>query len=297
MRADPSLREETIESPPPTDRPADASSARQREVDASPNGAPTFDDIVAAAPGMARIAGNAMTHLAEWAVSTTVGNGVSAWRSVTAGEPTAKIVGDIIRRTRDETGALLGTRPGSHDDEPEPAQPPRGTEEDLRSRGARLLRRSADVDYEENAHPAYARILDELAPDEARLLRTFYEKGAQPAVDVRAAGTIPTTSELVAPGITMVSSVSGCRYPDRAPRYLNNLQRLGLIWFSREPVDDLAQYQVLEAQPAVVEALASTKRSKTVRRSIHLTPFGTDFCEVCLPVEPPRSDGSPGARA
>jgi hypothetical protein len=24
---------------------------------------------------------------------------------------------------------------------------------------------------------------------------------------------------------------------------------------------------------------------KTVRRSIHLTPFGTDFCETCLPVE------------
>jgi hypothetical protein len=29
------------------------------------------------------------------------------------------------------------------------------------------------------------------------------------------------------------------------------------------------------------------RTARTVRRSIHLTPFGGDFCEVCLPLEAP----------
>jgi hypothetical protein len=68
------------------------------------------------------------------------------------------------------------------------------------------------------------------------------------------------------------------------PAYLNNLERLGLIWFSREAVPEQSRYQVLEAQPDVVEALALRGRSRTVRRSIGLTPFGADFCERVLPV-------------
>jgi hypothetical protein len=48
---------------------------------------------------------------------------------------------------------------------------------------------------------------------------------------------------------------------------------------------DPLEYQVLEAQPKVTEALEASGRGKTVRRSIHLTPFGEDFCDVCLPTD------------
>ncbi len=42
---------------------------------------------------------------------------------------------------------------------------------------------------------------------------------------------------------------------------------------------------MLEAQPEVVQALEEGGRTaRTVRRSIVLTPFGTDFCEACLPL-------------
>ena len=58
-------------------------------------------------------------------------------------------------------------------------------ESSLRERGAELLRQSADVRYQEDAHPAYERILENLAPDEARILRLLALEGPQPAVDVR----------------------------------------------------------------------------------------------------------------
>ena len=132
------------------------------------------------------------------------------------------------------------------------------------------------------AHPAFARILDELSPDEARLLRLLEDDGPQPSVDVRRSTALPGSAEMVAAGVTMIGQHAGCRYLDRVKSYLNNLHRLGLVWFSREEVDDATGYQVLEAQPEVVEAVDSVRRARIVRRSIELTPFGHDFVRTCL---------------
>ena len=136
---------------------------------------------------------------------------------------------------------------------------------------------------DEEAHPAYARILDDLAPDEARILVHMLRAGPQPAVDVRTGGPVGlVSSSLVASGLTMIGPRAGVRYGDEVPAYLNNLFRLGLVWFSSEQVEDPLDYQVLEAQPDVLAALHSVRFAKLVRRSIHLTPFGINFCETCL---------------
>ena len=128
------------------------------------------------------------------------------------------------------------------------------------------------------------RILEVLTPDEGRILRFLALSGPQPAVDVRAG--LPLASELVSQGRTMIGEEAGCLHRQRVHPYLDNLHRLGLIWFSREPVKEPRRYQVLEAQPDVVEALREGGRlARTVRRSIHLTPFGEDFCEVCLSID------------
>jgi len=153
----------------------------------------------------------------------------------------------------------------------------------LQESGADLIRRSRDVWNDEPAHPAYERILSELAPDEGRVLMLLLRKGPQPSVDVRTGGPVGIlSSRLIAPGLTMIGPRAGLRYTDQVPAYLNNLFRLGLVWFSRETLRDVHQYQVVEAQPDVLEAMHSVRYAKVVRRSIHLTPFGEDFCRACL---------------
>ncbi len=97
----------------------------------------------------------------------------------------------------------------------------------------------------------------------------------------------------------MIGPRAGLRYVDQVPSYLNNLFRLGLIWFSRESLRDPMEYQVVEAQPDVLAAMHSVKFAKVVRRSIHLTPFGEDFCRTCLVEEeaaaaPFPEHGTPG---
>ncbi|KRF21243.1 hypothetical protein ASG90_00070 [Nocardioides sp. Soil797] len=153
----------------------------------------------------------------------------------------------------------------------------------MRQQGARLLERSRDVWSNDEGHPAYARILTELAPDEGRILMLLLNKGPQPMVDVRTGGAVGmVSSTLVAPGLNMIGSRAGTRYVDHVPSYLNNLFRLGLIWFSKEQLKDPMEYQVVEAQPDVLTAMHSVRAAKIVRRSVHLTPFGEDFCRTCL---------------
>lgn len=155
----------------------------------------------------------------------------------------------------------------------------------LRDRGAELLRRSADISYEQEQHPAYLRILDQMAPDEARILRLLATQGPQPVVDVKVG--VPGLDRGVASAISMIGATSGCRYPDRYSVYLDNLVRLGLVSLNTEPVPDPQRYQLLEAQPEVLEARKQAgKLGRTVRRSLDLTPFGRDFCRLCLPLEP-----------
>jgi hypothetical protein len=158
-------------------------------------------------------------------------------------------------------------------------------EQSLRDRGNALLNRSSELEEHGDAHPAYARILTELSPDEARVLRLLASEGAQAAVDVRTWRPLDLGSTVTAPGLTMIAKHAGCRHPERVPAYLSNLYRLGLIWFSRDTLPDPSPYQVLEAQPEVIAAVRETGRARIVRRSIHLTPFGGHFCDYCLPLD------------
>ena len=239
--------------------------------------------LIRATPTLARLAAGASVRTAQWGLATSVRVTTRMVRAAAAGESPAQLMQEASEEVRDYARHFLGMSNGADPLESEPAPPP-PADVRLRERGAELLARSADVDYSEPAHPAFARILEELAPDEARILRLLCTNGAQPAVDVRESKPLGIASGLIEGGLNMIGTESGCRFLDRVPAYLNNLERLGLVWFSREPLEDPLSYQVLEAQPEVLTAMGKS-RSKTIRRSIQLTPFGADFCEVCLPMD------------
>ena len=231
------------------------------------------DDLWQSVPGLARIAVTAWWRTAEWTAESYLRAGRRILRGVIGDEPSA------------DGNAVV---PTSAADEGEAAVADEASLAALRESGAELLRRSADVYDNDDTHPAYARILCDLSPDEARILRLLATEGPRPAVDVRTGRPLNVGSQLIAPGLTMIGAEAGAKHLDRVQSYLNNLYRLGLIWFSREQLEDPLEYQVLEAQPEVLEAMREASRGKTIRRSIHLTPFGADFCEVCgLTVEPP----------
>ncbi len=256
------------------------------------------DEPAASGPALARMAVGVWWRAARWGAGTSARGAGRLGRAAADPVLTTQVMIEIASELREYARDLLGiteleARVGQLGAPPAPPANGAGQSNGavseavaLRVKGALLLRAAAELDAGDHAHPAYARILSELAPDEGRILRLLATQGPQPAVDVRATNLIGIGSELIAFGLSMIGAEAGVQHRDRISAYLNNLERLGLIWFSREPIDDAVAYQVVEAQPEVLEAIRSGSRAKTIQRSIVLTAFGKDFCEVCLPLDP-----------
>jgi hypothetical protein len=278
-------------------------------VTTSPGGTlGTLPDVL---PGVVRIGAETLVHTSTWAAAVSARGLLRVARAVVDPAAAAALSDDLaaVAGSTARVARALGSRPvsagtagrvagvlgslaapaleavqgtlehgGARAREPEEVR--------LRRTGTALLRRSRDVWTDESRHPAYAGLLRDLAPDEARILVLLLRDGPQPSVDVRSGGPLGRLQpRVLARGLTMIGSRASVRYPESVPAYLNNLTRLGLIWQSPEPLPDLLRYQVVEAQPDVLDAKHSVRRASVVRRSVHLTPFGSDFTRLCFAAE------------
>lgn len=280
-------------------------------------------EVLEAAPGLARLTAGVAWRTGGWAAKTYIGANRRIIEAAVSGESAADLIEDTADAIRDgardalglagiggdpgpgqleaDSGVVTGEAQTIEEPLPEPKQErksrrrdrereastrkPASDPESLRRRGAALIERSTlpETDQRE-IHPAFAQILDLLSPDEARILRLMAARGSQPAVDVRSWRPFGIGSEQTGTGLSMIAEEAGCRYGEQISSYLNNLFRLGLIWFSRERLRDPMAYQVIECQPNVLEAIElAGGRASIIRRSIALTSFGEDFCKTCIP--------------
>lgn len=267
------------------------------------NGHSGADPALESLPAIARVAAGAWLRLATWGLAQSLHAGTRALRAATDPDAAAGLVEGITDGLRAYAREFLGV--SDLDDRVRRLAPPSSspaarevsTAELLRARGTELLEQAADVHFDGEAHPAYGRILMEIVPDEARILRLLATRGPQPTVDVRAGNLIGVGSQLVAARLNMIGPEGGLRHRDRVAAYLANLFRLGLVAVSEEPLDDVIGYQVLEAQPEVMALIRDTTRARTARHSVRLTELGIDFCRVCLPLAEPLVAGPQPALA
>jgi hypothetical protein len=251
-------------------------------------------ELLRAAPGVARVATLSALRMVGWTVGAAAASANYVVRRSAAGEPPAAILHDAASDLRKIALRTLGIDPETLPTVGLGASGPGGTDRsvtrgastrELQERGIELLRRSNDVHVVEDTHPAFARILSEITPDEARILRYLYLEGAQPTLDIRTFRPLGIGSELVATRLNMIGEHAGLRNLDRIDQYLVNLSRLGLLEFSREPVSNPNRYQVIEAQPTTITAMKTAGRApKLLQRSIRLTSFGEEFVRTCLPL-------------
>lgn len=258
--------------------------------------------VVEALPGVARLAAGSALNLSGWSITRTrrmTQRFLLATRDADEAAALAHELGVAAATVSDmaqqvATGVPLpeavarstshAAHAAQHHHRGSGAEPsPQDAARRLRSRGRKLLARGRRLDEERAPHPAYEHVLDQLDPDEARILVLLARHGPQASIDVRTGGPAGALqSHLVAVGLTMIGARAACRHREDVPAYLNNLHRLGLIWFSHETLPDPAPYQVLEVQPDALAAIHAVRFPKIVRRSIELTPFGRDFYRAAL---------------
>jgi hypothetical protein len=279
--------------------------------------------------GIARIAAGAWLRGATWGLGTTVKATRRLGEAAVSGESAAQLIDELREEALENLRLVLGVverepRAAPITDafnsivpERRPApDPDRDTAESLRDRGTALLERAAEVDRGGTAiHPGFDRIIDQLAPDEARILKLLGNDGPQPIVYIHRAAPMGLGAREIARRLSLIGREAGCLRPELLPAYIDNLVRLGLIAIRRDPVADEQAYEVVEAQPEVIEALRSVSgtlfRGQISRRSVHLSDFGRTFCQVCFPPgitgefeavmaeaepdPPPPAPGLPGA--
>ena len=243
-------------------------------------------NILNRVPDLARVAAQSWWKVTAWSLQTSIAATSTVIKRTTSGEPPAVVVAGLASDARSAAWRALGLSDTTDErGVPETIVPAGATTHDLQARGIELLRRSNDVHVIEDTHPAFARILSEITPDEARILRFLYLQGPQPSIDVRTNRPLGIGSELVAGGLNMIAEHAGCRNVEWIHQYLTNLNRLGMVEFSKEQVSNPQRYQLVEAQPKVADALKRAGRwPRTVHRSIHLNAFGAEFCRTCLPL-------------
>ena len=233
-------------------------------------------------PGLARVAAGAWYRTALW----SVGAGISAAERVGSVAMAGLGIADDAR-TEAEAAATDAIRQRR---ESKAEEQPADRFQTLRERGADLLDRASDVEEDRNViHPGFARIIDQLAPDEARILKLLINEGAQGIVYVNKAAPFGFGAREIARRLSMIGHEAGCLHIELVAAYLDNLVSHGLVAIRRDALDDEVPYQVIEAQPEVVAALREAGgpifRGQITRRSVHLTDFGQTFCQVCFPPE------------
>ena len=230
-----------------------------------------------AVPGLVRIGADAWYRTALWSLGATAEAIGGVGRILgNAGDAAPEAVSDAVeavRPTRERGAERRNERARS-----------------LRERGGELLDRAADVeDQVDPVHPGFARIIDGLAPDEARILKLLVNEGPQGIVYVNKAAPFGIGAREVARRLSMIGHAAGCLHFELVPAYLDNLVSHGLVAIRRDALEDELPYQVIEAQPEVIEALSvaggTIFRGQITRRTVHLTDFGRTFCQVCFPPE------------
>lgn len=195
----------------------------------------------------------------------------------------ATVIGVAVTPVRRVMGSGDAAKKKSEHRDGEKKAAKHDSDADLRHWGDDLIAKSQKPTRKQaHRHPAFGQILSELAPDEVRMLRFLAVAGTQPSIDIRTKTMFQIGSERLVSGVNMIADMAGCRWPESDQRYLANLNRLGLVRFSSEPVADYRRYALLEVQPRALEVTEVIPKTISVYRSIYLSEFGQQFCEVCI---------------
>lgn len=210
---------------------------------------------------------------------------VAAEHTPAAAEPVAELAQNVAMRIPEQVGMrlvqagqLTTTLSGGS---------VRDVRRQLREQGQELLRRSTALDDPEE-HPSFRAILRQLAPDEARIVRLLCVDGPQPVIDVIEHNGLTRDSREVSRHVSLIGREAGCIRPSLAPVYLDNLQRLGLVHIRDFRVGGQEAYDLLEAQPGVVDlpkVPGMFSRHRLLYKSVAISDFGWRLYRMCFAPE------------
>lgn len=156
-----------------------------------------------------------------------------------------------------------------------------------------LLTRAVEQSATQARERLIIRLLEEIEPDEARILAALSDGTTYPLIHVITKTSLGQAGARLLENVSTVGRSAGIALPDYVPIYLARLRRLGLVTVGPESTEHADGYELL-ASDALVREARDTHDGPTrlLRRTLALSPLGRDLWE--LGRDPSRDAGDDG---
>ena len=154
-----------------------------------------------------------------------------------------------------------------------------------RSKAAKKLSALLTAAVEQSAAQArehlIIRLLDDIEPDEARILAAMSDGTTYPLIHVVTRTSFGTTGARLLENVSTVGRSAGIALPDYVPIYLARLRRLGLVTVGPETDEHADGYELLATESLVHETRESHIGStRLLHRTLSLSRLGRDLWDL-----------------
>ncbi|WP_183094663.1 Abi-alpha family protein [Nocardioides stalactiti] len=185
--------------------------------------------------------------------------------------------------TEQQAMRLLSSRlaaPGAAPRELEGPRPTASLDQKMQS----LLDRALDQSTGGGQSELFHRLIDQLVPDEARIISALSDGSASPLVTIRARTATGGPGKVQLANASLVGRTANLALPAMTATYVSHLLSLGLLERGPEDTSMKQDYEILMAETYILKAIKAASRgplpARIDKRTVRVTPLGRSLWEA-----------------
>lgn len=144
-----------------------------------------------------------------------------------------------------------------------------------------LLTESVTQTTEQARARLYLLLLEQLVPDEARILAALSDGTSYPLVHVASRGAMGSTGPTLMENASTVGRSAGVALPEHVTSYVTHLKLLGLVAIRPERGSLADAYEMLLTERVVQTARESNPSTRLLRRTLTISMLGQELWQAC----------------
>lgn len=165
-----------------------------------------------------------------------------------------------------------------------------GYQDEIADMFANLLASAMTKETSSGALPSFVEIIKQLSPDEAKLLKYLFSSSINPLANIRQVYE-NGGFEVICHKFSLLGVLASCEAESLTPTYLDNLERLGLIYIPEDGYYTHDEhYAALENHQFVLQLRQQLGQESNIRielekKILYITNFGKQFCKICCVIQ------------
>jgi hypothetical protein len=166
---------------------------------------------------------------------------------------------------------------------PAPPLPPSPAKvaESLDAKMHTLLDRAVEQSTSSSRQELFHKILDQIVPDEARIIGALSDGSASPLLNVYSRTRAGLVGEVVLENMSLIGRTAHLALPHLTPMYVSHLLSLGLVESGPEDAAMKDEYEILAADTGVLRAIKSAGRgpipARVEKYTLRLSGLGLEL--------------------